>query len=172
MTHTHLVLMGVAGSGKTTVLHALHEALGWSVAEGDAFHPAENVAKMSAGTPLTDADRWPWLERILTWTSVEDAAGRETLVTCSSLRRAYRDLLRKAPGRTIFVHLSGTPELLAERMGARVGHFMGPEMLASQLATLEVLEPDEDGIVVDIAPNTAGIVAEIIERLSLTPASA
>ena len=172
MTHTHLVLMGVAGSGKTTVLHALHDALGWSVAEGDAFHPEANVAKMSAGTPLTDADRWPWLDRIVTWTSVESAAGRETLVTCSALRRVYRDRLRETPGRTIFVHLTGTPELLEQRMGARVGHFMPPALLTSQLATLEPLQDDEDGIVVSIAPSTAEIVAEIIARLSLVPASA
>ena len=168
----HIVVMGVSGAGKSTTGEALARHLGWPFTEGDAFHPEANVAKMSAGTPLTDADRWPWLDRIVTWTSVESAAGRETLVTCSALRRVYRDRLRETPGRTIFVHLTGTPELLEQRMGARVGHFMPPALLTSQLATLEPLQDDEDGIVVSIAPSTAEIVAEIIARLSLVPASA
>lgn len=170
MTHRHIVLMGVAGSGKTSVLHEIHRKIGWSIAEGDAFHPEANVAKMASGVPLTDEDRWPWLDRIVTWTSVEDAAGRNTLVTCSALRRAYRDRLREAPGRTEFVHLVGTPGLLAERIAARTDHFMPPALLPSQLATLEPLDADEAGIFVDIAPSTSEIADEIIQRLGLEPA--
>lgn len=169
--NTHLVVMGVAGSGKTSVLHDLHRKIGWSLAEGDAFHPEENVAKMASGTPLTDEDRWPWLDRIVTWTSVEDAAGRNTLVTCSALRRAYRDRLRESPGRTVFVHLTGTPGLLSERLTGRAGHFMPPSLLPSQLATLEPLGEDEDAIVVDITPSTEEIADEIIARLGLEPVS-
>lgn len=166
MTNTHLVVMGVAGSGKTTVLHELHERLGWSVAEGDAFHPAANVAKMSAGTPLTDSDRWPWLDRIVTWTSVEDAADRNTLVTCSALRRAYRDRLRQASGHTIFVHLAGGADLLGERMTARTDHFMPLSLLPSQLATLEPLEADEDGFVITIDRSVEEIVDAILKELA------
>ncbi len=166
----HLVLMGVAGSGKTTILHALADRLGWSVAEGDAFHPEANVAKMQAGHPLTDEDRWPWLERIVTWTDVEDAAGRDTLVTCSALRRVYRDKLREAPGRTICVHLAGAEKLIAERMAARAGHFMPTSLLPSQIATLEPLGDDEDGIVVDVNQTTEEITDEIVSRLHLVAA--
>lgn len=168
-THIHLVLMGVAGSGKTTILHALADRLGWSVAEGDAFHPEANVAKMHAGHPLTDEDRWPWLERIVTWTEVEDAAGRDTLVTCSALRRVYRDKLREAEGRTICVHLTGAEQLIAGRMAARAGHFMPTSLLPSQIATLEPLESDEDGILVNVNQTTDAIADEIIERLGLQP---
>ncbi|WP_234417444.1 MULTISPECIES: gluconokinase [Miniimonas] len=172
MTHTHLVIMGVAGSGKTTVLHRLGELLDWSVAEGDAFHPEANVAKMSEGTPLTDEDRWPWLDRIVTWTAVEDAAGRDTLVTCSALRRAYRDRLRQAPGRTIFAHLAGTTGLIEERMTARTDHFMPTTLLPSQFATLEPLQDDEDGIVVDVLGTPEDVAREIVRRLRLEPVTA
>ncbi|WP_313555915.1 gluconokinase [Miniimonas arenae] len=172
MTHTHLVIMGVAGSGKTTVLHRLGELLHWSVAEGDAFHPEANVAKMSEGTPLTDEDRWPWLDRIVTWTAVEDAAGRDTLVTCSALRRAYRDRLRQAPGRTVFAHLAGTTGLIEERMTARTDHFMPTTLLPSQFATLEPLQDDEDGIVVDVLGTPEDVAREIVRRLQLEPVSA
>lgn len=169
MTSTHLVLMGVAGSGKTTVRDALHAALGWSVAEGDAFHPAANVELMRSGTPLTDEDRWPWLDLIVDWTRTEDAAGRDTLLTCSALRRPYRDRLREAPGRTVFVHLTAGAELLAARMAARTDHFMPASLLPSQLATLEPLDDDEDGLVVDVTGTPEQIAAEIVARLALAP---
>lgn len=150
MTNTHLVVMGVAGSGKSTVAHALRDRLGWSIAEGDDFHPAANITKMSSGTPLTDEDRWPWLDLIAEWTAAHDGAGESTIVTCSALRRIYRDRLRAAPGRTVFVHLVGGQDLLSGRMAERTDHFMPPSLLPSQFAALEPLEDDEEGFAIDI----------------------
>lgn len=168
MTNIHLVVMGVAGCGKSTVAHALQDRLGWPVAEGDDFHPASNIAKMSSGTPLTDEDRWPWLDLIADWTAQQDGAGHSTIVTCSALRRVYRDRLSAAPGRTIFLHLAGGADLLAGRMAARTDHFMPPSLLPSQLATLEPLEDDEDGFVIDIDAATDEIVDRAIAHLNLT----
>lgn len=161
----HLVVMGVAGSGKSTVAEGLRDALGWPLAEGDDLHPEANVAKMSAGVPLTDEDRWPWLERIVDWTSAQHAKGRSTVVTCSALRRVYRDRLRRAPGRTVFAHLAGSPDLLGERMSARGGHFMPTSLLPSQFATLEPLEADEDGFTLDVSADVDTLVAEVLARL-------
>ena len=169
MTSTHLVVMGVAGCGKSTIAQGLRDRLGWPLAEGDDLHPAANIAKMSSGTPLTDEDRWPWLDAIANWTAAEDAAGRSTIVTCSALRRVYRDRLRQAPGRTVFVHLVGSPELLAERLATRPGHFMPPSLLPSQLATLEQLEPDEEGIVLGIDQAADLIVQRATDQLDLNP---
>jgi carbohydrate kinase (thermoresistant glucokinase family) len=163
--------MGVAGSGKSTVAKGLADRLGWLQAEGDDFHPASNIAKMTSGTPLTDTDRWPWLDSIVAWTGEADGAGRSTVVTCSALRRVYRDRLRGAPGRTLFVHLAGSQELLAERMGARPHHFMPPSLLPSQLATLEPLEADEPGVTLDIDADIPTLVAAAITQLELDPAS-
>lgn len=168
MTNTHIVVMGVAGSGKSSVAVELQRRLGWPLAEGDDFHPEANIEKMSSGIPLTDEDRWPWLDLIADWTAEQDAASNSTIVTCSALRRVYRDRLRAAPGRTIFVHLVGTEELLAERMNARAGHFMPPALLPSQLATLEDLEPDEDGIVLDIAADIVTLANQAIAQLGLS----
>ncbi len=168
MTQTHLVVMGVAGCGKSTVARGIEDRLGWSFAEGDDFHPAANIEKMSAGTPLTDEDRWPWLDTIVAWTNGEAAAGRNTIVTCSALRRVYRDRLRSAPGQTVFVHLHGTEALLAERLRSRPGHFMPPSLLGSQLATLEPLEPDEVGILLDIDAPIPDLVEQAIRRLGLS----
>lgn len=168
MTNTHIVVMGVAGSGKSSVAVELQRRLGWPLAEGDDFHPEANIEKMSSGIPLTDEDRWPWLDLIADWTAEQDAASNSTIVTCSALRRVYRDRLRAAPGRTIFVHLVGTEELLAERMNARAGHFMPPALLPSQLATLEDLEPDEDGIVLDIAADIVTLADQAIAQLGLS----
>lgn len=169
MTNIHLVVMGVAGSGKSTVAHALRNRLGWIVAEGDDFHPESNIAKMSSGTPLTDEDRWPWLDSIAAWTADQDRAGRSTIVTCSALRRVYRDRLREAPGRTLFVHLVGSAELLTERMQARTDHFMPPSLLPSQLATLEPLEADEAGVAIDIGRPVEEIAEIAITQLNLDP---
>ncbi|MDO8146979.1 MULTISPECIES: gluconokinase [unclassified Isoptericola] len=163
----HVVVMGVSGSGKTTVATHLADRLGVTSAEGDEFHPAANLAKMAAGTPLTDADRAPWLATIRDWLSAEADAGRPGIVTCSALRRAYRDVLRDARGQVRFVHLDGPPELLAERMGGRTGHFMPATLLSSQLATLEPLQADEDGIVVGVAAEPADIVDTVVDRLDL-----
>lgn len=160
-----LVVMGVAGSGKTTVAALLAGRLGASFAEGDDFHPAANVAKMSAGTPLADEDRWPWLRSIRDWLATQHAEGHAAVVPCSALKRAYRDLLREA-GPVLFVHLTGTRELLAERIQGRAGHFMKPAMLDSQLATLELLDDDEPGFEVDIALRPEHMVDEIVARLA------
>ena len=144
----HLILMGVAGCGKTTAADNLHRALGWPVAEADDFHPPANIAKMSEGIPLTDEDRWPWLKSLRDWMSARAAEGVKTIVTCSALKRSYRDLLSGADGRVFFIHLTARPEELRERMALREGHFMPPALLPSQFATLEPLSDDDDGVTV------------------------
>ena len=159
------MVMGVAGAGKTAVATALAARLDWTFAEGDDFHPEANVARMRAGVPLTDGDRWPWLDRIVAWTAKQDAAGHDTVVTCSALRRSYRDRLRSAPGATVFIHLIGDPELLARRIGARRGHFMPPSLLPSQLATLEPLGSDEPGVELDVDADVPTIVARAVTAL-------
>lgn len=163
----HLVVMGVAGSGKTTVAGLLARRLGWTSAEADEFHPASNVAKMAAGTPLTDDDRWPWLRAIALWIGDQDAAGRCSIVTCSALKRSYRDVLAAAPGRVRFVHLAGDPAVIAERMGHRTGHFMPAALLPSQFATLEPLQPDEDGVTVSVAADPEAVADEVLRALGL-----
>ncbi len=165
----HVVVMGVSGCGKSSVAHHLVDLLGWPMAEGDDFHPEANIAKMSAGIPLTDADRWPWLDRIVDWTTQEDEAGHNTIVTCSALRRVYRDRLRTAPGRTVFAHLAGSPRLLADRVKRRHGHFMPPSLLGSQLSTLEVLQPDEDGVAIDIDISQADAARAFVDWLGIGP---
>lgn len=161
----HLVVMGVAGSGKTTVAALLAERLGHVLAEADEFHPAANITKMTAGTPLTDVDRGPWLEAIRDWLTARADAGHAAVVTCSALKRAYRDVLRSARGTVRFVHLDGSAELLAARIGERSGHFMPPTLLPSQLATLEPLADDEDGLVVDVATPPEEIVDAVVAWL-------
>jgi len=163
------VVMGVAGSGKTTVAALLAGRLGASFAEGDDFHSPENVAAMAAGRPLQDADRWPWLRSIRDWLAGELAAGRSAVVPCSALRRGYRELLAEAgpAGAVRFVHLTGSTELLRARIQGRAGHFMKPEMLDSQLATLEPLAADEPGFAVDVAPGADQVVDEILGRVAV-----
>lgn len=168
MARTHLVVMGVSGCGKSSVAQRLRDMLGWPMAEGDDLHPQANIVKMSAGTALSDEDRWPWLDAITEWTTQQDEAGYDTIVTCSALRRVYRDRLRRAPGRTVFLHLDGAEALLAERLAPRTGHFMPPSLLPSQLATLEALDAAEDGIVLDIAEPISAIAEQAISRLALT----
>lgn len=159
-----IVLMGVAGCGKTTVGRELACSLGWSFADADEFHPPANVAKMSAGRPLTDADRAPWLAAIRRHIEDRLAAGGGAVVTCSALREAYRRALVPGAGRVDLVYLKGTREELQARIGARQDHFMKPAMLDSQLAALE--EP-ADALTVDIAPPPAEIAARIRHALSL-----
>lgn len=159
-----IVVMGVAGSGKTTVAALLAGRLGAAFAEGDDFHSPANVEKMSSGVALTDEDRWPWLAGIRDWLAERARAGESAVVPCSALRRAYRDRLREA-GPVRFVHLTGTQELLSGRIQGRAGHFMKPEMLTSQLATLEHLDDDEDGFSVDITARPAVVVEDIIAQL-------
>lgn len=171
-----IVVMGVAGSGKTTVAALLAGRLGASFAEGDDFHSPANVAKMAAGHPLDDEDRWPWLRGIRDWFAKELAEGRSAVVPCSALRRSYRELLETAGGDTTgpvrFVHLTGSYDLLRTRIQGRAGHFMKPEMLDSQLAALEPLQDDEPGFAVDVAPRPDQIVEEILRQLDPVPTTA
>ena len=158
---THLVVMGVAGTGKTTVAERLAGILGLPTAEGDDFHPGSNRDKMSAGIPLVDDDRWPWLDAV----GAELADGRAQggrVIACSALRRVYRDRLRAAVPDLRFVHLDGSAELLQERASARTGHYMPPSLLPSQLALLEPLEPDEPGLVLDVSASVEELVAQAL----------
>lgn len=161
-----VVVMGVSGSGKSTVGAALAERLGLSFRDADEFHPAANVAKMSAGTPLTDDDRWPWLDAIGAALADAGRGGKGIVVGCSALKRVYRDRLRAAAHRPlVFVHLSGSPATLEERMQARKGHFMPASLLQSQLATLEPPTPDEGVITVSIEQPVDRIVDDILRPL-------
>ncbi len=144
-----LIVMGVSGSGKTTVAEALDARLGWPFQEGDDLHPAANVAKMHAGIPLDDDDRWPWLDAIATWIGARLADDGAGIVTCSALKRAYRDRLVAGRAGVRIVYLHATPELLHERLANRRGHFMPASLLDSQLATLEEPGPDEHPIEVE-----------------------
>jgi gluconokinase len=136
-----VVMMGVSGAGKSTVAQRLAQQLGWDFAEGDQLHPAANVAKMAAGQPLTDADRWPWLEQVARWIDTEIASGRSGVITCSALKRAYRDRLRRPE--VLFVYLSVPRVELERRMATRSGHFMPAGLLDSQLEALEPPDADE-----------------------------
>ncbi len=161
-----LVVMGVSGSGKSTVAGALAHELKWDLQEGDDLHPASNVKKMAAGHALTDEDRRPWLEAIADWIRAHTERGEPGIVTCSALKRSYRDtLVRGSRGRVVFVDLQGSREKIDARLKARTDHFMSAALLDSQLSILEPLEPDEQAIVVDIGPAPAEIVAQIIEKL-------
>jgi carbohydrate kinase (thermoresistant glucokinase family) len=161
--------MGVAGSGKTTIASLLAGRLGWAYAEGDAFHPAANVAKMSRGEPLTDADRLPWLQAIAAWIDAQRAMGTGGIVSCSALKRSYRALLLDGRPDARLVYLRGDPALIGARMRARQGHFMPPSLLASQFATLEEPGPDEHPIAVAIDRPPTAIVDEILAALSACP---
>jgi len=164
-----VVVMGVAGVGKTTVARDLSRLMGWTFAEGDAFHPEVNLDKMSSGHPLTDEDRWPWLRLIGEWMSHEIAAGRSGIVTCSALRRAYRDLLREGRPEVVFCHLAAEEDLVANRIGSRQDHFMPPSLLHSQYDTLEPLEPGEPGVVVSVDGSAAEVLARAVAALQLQP---
>ncbi|MFG1672072.1 gluconokinase [Streptomyces sp. Y7] len=165
-----VVVMGVAGTGKTTIGPLLAARLGVPYAEGDDFHPQANIAKMSAGVPLDDDDRWPWLDAIGTW--AHERAGLGGVVSCSALKRSYRDRLRaEAPG-VVFVHLSGDRALIEDRMAHRQGHFMPTALLDSQFATLQPLQADEAGVAVDVTGSPEEITARAVEALSGIPGSA
>lgn len=158
-----VVVMGVAGTGKTTIGPLVADALGVPYAEGDDFHPAANVAKMSAGTPLDDTDRGPWLDAIGQW-----AHGREGLggvVSSSALKRIYRDRLRAAAPGVVFLHLTGDRELIERRMRERKGHFMPTALLDSQFATLQPLGDDEAGVAVDVSGSPEEIAARAVAAL-------
>ena len=166
---TTIVLMGVAGVGKSSVMAALADRLRWPTAEGDALHPASNVEKMAAGIPLTDADRAPWLERVAAWIGEREAERSSSIVTCSALRRSYRDELRRGHPSVWFVHLVAPEDVIATRMEQRGGHFMPPTMLASQLDTLEPLQPDEPGWAVEALVPPGELADRIVDALALDP---
>ncbi|WP_372699611.1 gluconokinase [Arthrobacter sp. JSM 101049] len=167
----HLVVMGVSGSGKTSVASHLATQLGWPCAEADDFHPPANIAKMAAGTPLDDADRRPWLEVLRDWMDRHAPTSAGTVVTCSALKQSYRDLLGQASGVVRFLHIQADPDLLARRLEARAGHFMPGALLASQLATLEPLGPDEDGVTLLNDTTPADLAERAIAALGLVPAA-
>jgi gluconokinase len=156
------VVMGVSGCGKSEIGARLAEALGADFIEGDRFHPAANVRKMSAGIALDDADREGWLRQLAGELARACAAGRGVVLSCSALKRAYRDTLRSSGCALAFVHLSGKRKTLAARMGARAGHFMPLSLLDSQLRDLEPLQPDEDGIVLDIEEAPEALVGHAL----------
>ena len=158
----HLLVMGVSGSGKSTIGARLAEALALPFGDADAFHPPENVQKMSAGTPLTDADRWPWLDALGAWLAAQRAGG---VIACSALKRAYRDRLRTAvPGLRI-LHLSGGADIITQRQRARQDHFMPPSLMASQFATLESPAADEAALILDITAAPEAILATALAQL-------
>ena len=159
-----ILLMGVAGSGKTTVGRALATSLGWGFRDADDFHPPANVAKMSAGLPLDDHDRAPWLAAIGAHIAEKLERGEGAVVTCSALKEKYRAVLVSDPARVKIVHLAGNFQLIDARIRARPGHFMKPEMLHSQF---EALEPPRDALTVDVTQSPEAIVAEIRKAFSL-----
>ncbi len=157
-----IVVMGVSGSGKSTVGRALAGALGWEFYDGDDFMPAVNVAKMASGTPLTDGDRFPWLDFLQNLIAEKTASGESLVLACSSLKEIYRERLRQSSPNIIFVHLTGDYDLLKFRLEARPGHFMKAGMLESQFETLEV---PKNAIVVDVAGSVDEIVEDILKQL-------
>ena len=166
MEKTVIVVMGVAGSGKTTIAALLAQQLGWNQTEADDLHSPGNVAKMASGTPLTDTDRLPWLQLIC---DRIDATEGNQVVTCSALRRTYRDLLRTSAARVRFLHLSGSRATISSRLTARTDHFMPATLLTSQVNTLEPLADDEDGVSVDIDGSPSEIVERAVTALDLVP---
>lgn len=158
------VVMGVCGSGKSSLGAALAEALGVPFLEGDDYHPAANVAKMRAGVPLDDADRAGWLERLAAEIARAAAAGEGLVLSCSALKRRYRDRLRAADPGLRFAHVHGGRELFARRMQARSGHYMPVSLLDSQLAALEPLQQDEAGLILNASASSAELVATIVSQ--------
>lgn len=163
-----LVVMGVSGSGKTTVAAILARRLGWPFEEGDVLHPQANVRKMMEGRPLTDGDRAPWLQAVAGWVDARLDAGEDGIITCSALKRRYRDLIGSRRAGVAFIHLAGSKETIATRLAQRRDHFMPPALLDSQLADLEAPRPDEAVLTVDIAAPPDAIAQEIIDTLGLS----
>ena len=163
-----LIVMGVSGSGKSTIGERLAARIGWRFEDADTFHPASNVAKMSAGHPLTDEDRWPWLKAIAAEIDRASEAGERIVIGCSALRRVYRDLLVHGRNDIRIVYLQGTQALIGRRLGERTGHFMPPGLLTSQFKTLEPPTPDEHAVAVSIDAPVESIVDDIVRQLELT----
>lgn len=160
-----LVVMGVSGSGKSTVGAAIAQRFRVPFEDADDLHPSANIAKMSRGEPLDDSDRYPWLELVGEWLAVHEDGG---VMSCSALKRKYRDQIRGIAPTVRFLLLDGTPEVIAARQAARPGHFMPPSLLASQFATLEPLAPDEDGIVIDVDQGVDAIVQGYVDAVAAT----
>ncbi len=163
-----LVIMGVSGAGKTTVAVELVARLGWSFEEGDALHPEANVAKMRAGISLTDADRQPWLERVAAWIDSQRAKKQPGLITCSALKRSYRQIIIGGRPEVRLVYLRGSRDLIAGHLAGRHGHFMPASLLQSQIDTLEEPDPSEDALTVELGPPARQIAGEIIRLLGAT----
>jgi gluconokinase len=167
-----LVVMGVSGSGKSTIADKLAERLSWKYEDGDKFHPLSNVAKMSAGQPLTDEDRWPWLQAIADEIDRVCKARERAVIACSALKRVYRDILVHGRNDVRIIFLEGTQELIAARLNLRKGHFMPPGLLASQFKTLEPPGTDENPVTISIDASVDAIVDDIVRQLGLSPADA
>lgn len=166
-----LIVMGVSGSGKSTIAEALGQRLGWRFEDGDSFHPPRNVEKMRAGHPLTDEDRWPWLNAIADEIARVCERREHVIIACSALKHAYRDVLLRGRDDVRFVFLKGTKELIAERLAQRKGHFMPPGLLASQFETLEPPEASEHVITVSIDETVDAIVDGIVRQLGRVDAT-
>lgn len=162
-----IVVMGVASSGKTSLGERLAERLGWPFRDADSFHPPANVAKMAGGTPLTDEDRKPWLAAIAAWIDELRATGRNGIVTCSALKKAYREVIVGKRPDVALVYLKGSRELIGQRMAQRQHHFMPPALLDSQFATLEEPGPDERPLVVPVELSKEAIVEQVVAELGL-----
>ena len=160
-----LVIMGVSGSGKTTIAEQLSARLGWPFEEGDLLHPEANIAKMHAGIPLDDADRLPWLERVAAWIDGQRAKKQPGIITCSALKRAYRQIIVGDRPEVRLVYLRGGRDVMVEHLAGRHGHFMPPELLRSQIDTLEEPDPSEDPLTIDVGPPPAQVADEIIRLL-------
>jgi gluconokinase len=165
-----LIVMGVSGSGKSTIADQLGERLGWRYEDGDNFHPASNVAKMKAGHPLTDEDRWPWLRAIAAEIDRVCKAGDHVVIACSALKRAYRDILVHGRRDVRIVYLKGSQQLIADRLAKRKGHFMPAGLLDSQFATLEPPADSEAPVTVSIDASVETIVDDIVHQLGILPA--
>jgi gluconokinase len=161
-----LIVMGVSGSGKSTIANALGQRLGWIVEDADWFHPASNVEKMSAGIALTDGDRWAWLRAVAAEIGRKRASGTSIIMACSALKRAYRDILVNGHRDTRIVYLRGLRDLIADRLRARDAHFMPPGLLESQFKTLEEPTEDERPVVVDIDATVDEIADRIVTMLN------
>jgi carbohydrate kinase (thermoresistant glucokinase family) len=162
-----LVVMGVSGSGKTTVAEILATRLGWPFQEGDALHPQSNIEKMRSGQPLDDADRSLWIERVAEWVEARLDAGENGIITCSALKRSYRDVIDRRGSGIVFVYLAGSEATIAPRVAARQAHFMPPSLLDSQFADLEEPAADEPHIRVDIGPPPNVIADRVLRELGL-----
>ena len=162
-----LVVMGVSGSGKSTIAAMLAHRLHWLYEDGDWFHPKRNIEKMHHGEPLTDEDRWPWLHAIADWIDATRRSGNRGIVACSALKRVYRDILVGDRRDVRIIYLKGDRDLIAQRIAARADHFMPPQLLDSQFEALEEPGPDENPVIVSIEPSPREIVTQILSALNM-----